>query len=881
MTQPEPSDRAERRPVEEVDAVGLGRRPIDEVDDEIAFHLEERTDQLMTTGLTREAARAQAEAEFGAVPAARTDLVRHVASTRARRRRAGIWSEWTSDLRYALRVARSRPGPFLVAVLSIALGMAAVSTMWTAVDRLILRPLPYDQERELVFVGSFQRGGNASTPSAPGDLLDLRAAARTVDLAGYRDGEGNLAGDLPEWVSVRQATPGFFEVLEVQPALGRAMRATDVDASGPQVALLDHGLWTRRFGADAGVIGQTLRLDGRALTVVGVLPEGFEFARGQPDVWVPLHLEDDGPRNAWSVSIIGRLRGDIEATRTELDDLALQLADRFPATHTGRSFPVNGLMAEIWGGPVVAQSLGASLTAAFLVLLVACTNVANLLLARGADRADEIALRRALGAGRGRILRQLLLDASLLAVAGGVLGIALSSIGLRGLANLSPEHLVRAGELRLDLRTSATAMAIALASVVVFGALPALRTLAIAEGRRLVTGARAVAGRGGRLRATLVALQVGVAVVLTTTTVLVVDSFDSVRRVDTGVRTDGVWSFRVGLPPAAYGDDPAVRDGADRLRRTVLDVPRVSEVGLAVGLPGGGFRQLAYALPGPDEATENRPRVLTRIADPGYAEIVGLEATRGRHLRPGDDADAALVGLVNERFATDLWGSDGAVGRGLVVEGRLLEIVGVVPDVREVSALSEAVPALYLPLAQWPSRGLSVVVRGPGDDPPTAELRQALATLPGDLAIRNLLRLEAVALQSGGQILALSKLLGTMALIALFLAIVGVYAATTYTVARRIPEIGLRMALGAPRARVRSNVLRGALLVTLAGLATGLPIAWGLGRAMTRFVFGSNSGAPGPYLAVAAALLLIAALAAWVPARRASAVDPMLALRSD
>ncbi len=545
-------------------------------------------------------------------------------------------------------------------------------------------------------------------------------------------------------------------------------------------------------------------------------------------------------------------------------------------------------MEEIWGGPVVAQSLWMSLAAAVLVLLVACSNVANLLLARGTDRAHELALRQAIGAPRRRILRQLLIEAGILAVAGGALGVALSSLGLRGIVSLSPDDMARVSELRLDGRTIAIAMAIALGSLSLFGLLPALRTLRLVESRGLLGAGPAGASTGGRLRSALVAVQVGVAVVLSTTTVLVIDSFQSFRDVDTGIETEGVWSFRVGLPSAAYPDEEAIHSGSERLQRALAGVTGIEAAGLAVGLPGAGWRRPTYALPETDThdaelpATRgNLPRVLARIADPDYARIVGLETLRGRPFNRDDDLHGASVGMVSQRLATDLWGADDPVGRRLVVDGRDIRIVGVVADVREEAAMREPGPALYLPLAQWPSRGLSVVVRTRSSDPPIPTIREAIAAIDPDLALRDVRRLDDVVRQSGGQILAFSKLLGTMTLAALFLAVVGVYASTTYTVARRAHEIGIRMALGARRGRVRSSVVRGAIVVALAGLGAGLPLAWAAGRAMTRFVFGANAAAAGPYLSVALTLLAITAAAAWIPARRASAVDPVVALRSD
>ncbi len=863
-----------------MDGAGLGRRPADEVDDEIRFHLEARAEQLEAEGLSPDEARTRALEEFGPLDDARTEMLRRTRRSRRRRGLTDLGREWLQDLRFGLRSARSRPGPTGVAVLSIALGMAAVTTMWTTLDRLILRPLPFDPDRTMVYVGWSERGrGGPSLPMAPGDFLDLRDASRTVALTAYREGGASLGGEVPEWVQLRHVVPGFFDVVGVLPAMGRSFRADDARPDA-EVALLDHGLWERRFGSDPGILGHTIRLDGRPLTVVGVLPERFELGHRDADVWLPLHLEDDGVRRARTVNVIGRMRGDLASTRGELAERARRLAERFPATHAERTFPANTMVAELSAGPVVAQGLGVSLAAALFVLLIACANVANLLLARGADRAGEIALRRALGAGRGRILRQLLVESLLLAAVGGALGVALSVVGIRALASLTPPDMARTNELVLDPQNALVGMGIALASVLLFGLLPALRTLAAGERKGLVSGTRGTAARQGhRLRAILVAGEVALAVVLVTTTGLLVRSFEGIRAVETGFETAGVWTLRTTLPEVAYPDDAAVAAGIERARDAVSGVPGIREVGLGVAMPGGGWRSLTYRPPGGD--AEARAAVLARLADPSYFRILGLEPLRGRGLAADDDATSAPVALVNESFAAELWDDDDPVGRTLEVMDRTLEIVGVFPNVREVGPMAEPWPALYAPLAQWPSRPLTMLFRTAGGEPPVAGIRQALADLDGEIAVREVRTLESVLIQSAEGVQALSRVLGTMAAAALFLALIGVYAATSYSVACRVPEIGVRMALGADASSVRARVLRRALLVSGIGLAVGLPMAWGAGKGLSRYIFGTAGSAPGTYLGVAAGLLAVAATAAWLPARRASGIDPIRALRAE
>ncbi len=868
------------RPAHEVDGVGLGRRPEDEVEDEIAFHLAARVDELVESGLDRDQALLQAETEFGDADDARRALVATTTRRRQKSRRTRVLADVAQDARVALRGIRTRPGWFAVAALSLAVGIGAVSTMWTALDRLMLRPLPYDPAGELVFVGTRSAGvGSASTPQAPADFLDLRASARTIALAAYQGGGVNVGGDPPQWMSTRAVTANFFDVAGVRPAYGRGFSPEDTEVGSPAVTILDHDVWTAGYGADPGVVGTNIQLNGVPTTVVGVMPEGFSFGFDSPDLWLPLRIEDPAARAGWSLNVVGRRHQNIATVRQELDLLAAGLAERYPATNAERTFPVAGLVDVMFGGPSFDQGMTGSMIAALMVLLIACANVANMLLARGSERATEIALRRAIGASRGRVLRQLLTEAVILAFVGGALGAAASIAGIRGLRHLVPAGMPRSDELFVDGRTLAAGMLAALLSVLLFGLIPALRTIAHGD-RGLAHGGRsASARRSGRGRTLLVATEIALSVVLVTISGAVLASIRAIEDVDTGFVTENVWTFSFTLPEDRF---PALEEAAPALDVVVAGLealPELSRVGLGVGLPGQGWISLPAYLP--EEPTENPPRVVTRLADPGYLEVLGLEPTRGRALTASDDGNAPAVILINESFAGRLWPERDPVGQMLHLDSRAVEVVGVLPNVREWGPRFAPRSMVYAPLAQWPRRTISVVARSAGPAPPTSAIHDVVGRLDGNVAVRNLQTFDSVLLQSAEMFESMFRLMAVMATAALLLAVVGVYASMSFTVARRSPEIGVRMALGADRRTVRTMIARGALTVAAAGLAAGLPLAWAASQGMSVFLFGSAGSSPQAYAAVAALILTVSVAAAWVPARRASAVDPMTVLRGE
>ena len=791
------------------------------------------------------------------------------------------------DFRLALRATRRNLGVFGVAALSLALGIGALTATWTTTDVLVVRPYPYDPEGSLMLVGTtYQRRGNEGSPTSVPDYLDLRARSRSMDVVAYRDFGANLGSDPAVWTSLRQVSGNFFQVVGVTPALGRGFTPSDEESGAPEVALLDHGLWKRRFGSDPAVLGRTILVNGEPATVVGVLPRGFRFSRGLPGVWLPLRVSADESRGARSVYVVGRLHdGNVDAARAELATLAQGFTAEYPDTWTDRGFVVGPLRSSTFGGAAQDQGINAILLASLAVMLIACANVANLLLARSADRTGELALRRALGGGWWRIGRQLVAESLVLAVAAGILGVALSVLGMRGIETLLPPALPRVGDIALDGRSALLAVLATTLSAVVFSLLPTVRALGSAK-RTLPTVGRGSATRGaggGRLRAALVAGEVALALMLVATTTLVVRSLSAMRGLDMGYETENVLTFDLNLPANAYGDEDAFRTATTTLQRALLGTPGVEAGGAGVGLPGRDWRTTPYRLPGsPPESDEDRtPTLPTRFASPGYLRTMGVRADRGRDFTEEDDEHAPDVALVNHLLARRLWPDADPLGRRIVLRGRDVQVVGMVPDVRELGPYGEA-GVVYLPLAQWPSRNMSVVLRAPTRANDGEALARAVtAEVDPTLAPHDVSTLEDMLLLAAEQARALGKVLGVLAGVALVLALVGVFGSMAYSVARRVPEIGIRMALGADPERIHRMILRGALGVSAIGLAVGTLLSLGAARGITVFLYGVKAADPATFVTSALILAGVAVAAAWIPARRASRVDPMRSLRAD
>lgn len=837
---------------------------------------------------------------------------------------SGVWAE----LRQGVRSLRRRPALVAVVVLTLALGIGANSAVFAILQEVVLRPLPYRAADRLVLVRTEAPAAGADLSGVPvADYLDLRREARRFEgLAAIHrpdlDERVVLRGEgPPERVSAGRVHGGFFRLLGVGPALGRAFTAADAEPGAPPVALLAHGAWERRFGGDPGVVGRTVRLNGEPHTVVGVLPERFEFELGteEPEFWLPARwpaaLEAD--REAHLLHVVGRLApgADREAAAADLGRIARRLEAEHPETNGGRRFRATSLHEAMVGD--VTPALRVLGLAALLVLLVACVNVSVLLLARGDRRREEIAIRRAMGATPGRVGRVVRTEGLLLAAAGAVPGVVLGLVGARVLTRLSPVHIPRLEAVRPDPALLGFVAVLCVAAGLLAGALPAARARRQGPGHLL--GDRGSVGRpGGRfdLSRALVAAEAGLVLVLLSGAVLASRSLGKLLNVDPGFDPGGRVTLSVDLPPDEYRSPEAMGRFLERARRRAEAVPGVRRVGFVSNTPldpASWWGPLHVR--GRDIARgEQQPVTDWEAASPGYFRAVGIPLLRGRAFRPEDDADAPAVAVINETMARRLWPDGDPIGAmisGISPEGPWRRVVGVVGDVKQQGLGSETRPHMYIHWAQvatgassfqlvaW--TGEDVGSASPDDAPgagagreagtggagatPAAGVTGALRTAIRELDARAVVGpprpLEELIRSSAARTRFHAVLLGTFGALALLLGLAGIYGVVSHWVGGRRREIGVRAALGAAPVRVLGLVLRQGLAPTAAGAVAGLLVVLLGGRVMEGLLFGVSPRDPITLAGVAAAVLSGAALAALLPAVRAMRLEPARVLREE
>lgn len=789
------------------------------------------------------------------------------------------------DIRYAFRALRNAPFVYVLAALSLAVGIAANSSIFSAVDVFLFRPLPYDDPDRILRIWSTneERGWMQNNLSVP-DALDLRESSDVVDVAVY-DGESfNVStAERPVWLPGLRVSHNYFDVFDVRPALGRSFLPEEERAGANQVIVLSHGAW-QELGGDPGLVGSTLLVDAAPHTVVGVLPESFEVVGSDVRIFKPLGVTGEEHRGSHAHQGIGRVRegATLAEARSELSRIAAGLEELYPETNRAVGVNVVRLQDALFDEEFKLASTIVSVAVLF-VLLIACVNVANLLLARAADRGREIAVRSALGAGRFRISRQLLIESLILAAIAGALGLVLTVWGIRGLVSIMPAYFPRLDEIGLDLRVVGFTGVIALGAGVLFGLAPALQAAradlrgALTDGDR---GGGASAGRT-RLRRGLVVAEISLAMVLLVAAGLMIRGYVHVRSIDPGFRTEGVLTFRTALPEARYETDEAQAEFYDDAVARLAALPGVESAGAAHVVPWQGTWNTYYSVPGePEVEPTRRPLARYYVITPGFLETMDIEVVSGRSFTDADREGSTRVALVSRNLAERHWPGEDAVGRQVVLSSGPREIVGVVEDTHSNRPDQSAPTTLYLASAQSPVSAMTFTLYSEGDPASlTSAARAAIADLDPDQPIYAVQTYERIVEDRIGGEVIIAQLLGIFAAVALLLAVVGVYGVLAYSVSQRTRELGIRGALGADRPDLVRMVVRQGAVLGLIGVGIGLVLAAAASRTLTTFLFGTSAWDPLVFAGVTLSLLAAAVVASWVPARRAASVDPVVALK--
>jgi putative ABC transport system permease protein len=813
------------------------------------------------------------------------------------------------DLRYSLRVMRQSPGFTIAAIAALALGIGANTAIFSVVNTVLLKPLPYPDPDSLVaFLTTSPQGSGPGASPAKFNLWRQQTAA-FQDVAAYRFNVVNLTGADPEQVAAGQVSADFFRLFGAPMIAGRTFTVEEDRPNGGHVVVLGEGFWKRRFGADPEVVGRTLSLNGEPHVVIGVLgsfdTEAIQSPTGPPEIWLPFQLDPNSVMQGHYFGAAGRFRPGITVPsgNAQLQLAANEFRQKFPnGLPPQGGFGVQPLQEIIVRN--VRSSLWVLLGAVSFVLLIACANVANLLLVRATVRKREIAIRAAIGAGRGRIVRQLLTESVALSMIGGIVGLALGIIGIRALLAINPGNIPRIGPggsgVSIDWRVLAFTMLVSVTTGLIFGLFPALQ----ASRPDLNTTIKESSGRSGsgfrqnKARALLVVTEMGLALVLLVGAALFIRTFVALRAVDPGFQMDRVLTMRMSMTGSRFAKTSAVaqviRDGAERLNA----LPGVEVAGAACCVPLQGGLGLPFVIEGrPLEGPFHGGGGFTPISAT-YFSAFRIPVIRGRAFTDRDDGGAPNVAIINQAMARQYWPNGDpladriTIAKGLPeLEDPTRQIVGVVGDVRSGALNREPQPIMYIPWAQLPDvhnanlvgiTALAWIVRARGEPYSISsavqnELRQASGGLP----VARPRAMSEIVVQSTARSDFNMLLLTIFAAAALLLAAIGIYALMAYSVQQRTQEIGIRLALGADSHRVRNMIVRQGMSVALVGVVIGLASAFGLTGVIAAFLFGVTTRDPVVFVTVPVLLSAVALIGVWLPARRAARVDPVVALRME
>jgi putative ABC transport system permease protein len=800
------------------------------------------------------------------------------------------------DLRYGARALLKNPGFALIAVVTLALGIGANTAIFTVVNAALLRGLPYREPDRLVHLWEMtpQKEFPRREASYP-DFLDWRQSQSFEAMAAYTGGGFTLTGrGAPEMIQGARGSADFFKALGVEPIIGRAFQPGEDSPGADNVVLLSYGLWQRRFGGDSAVVGESLTLNGSPYTVIGVLPPNFQFApRGGAEMWTPFvpSATQLSRRYMHGTNVIGRLKPgvSIEQATAEMRLIGERIVAQHAESHTGTGIQLVPLHEEIVGG--VRPILLALLCAVGFVLLIVCANIAGLTLVRAAGRAPEIAIRMALGATRARVTRQLLTESIMLAVIGGAAGLLLARWGIDALIAAIPETRLSMMPylrgLRLDGSILAFTAGLSLLTGIVFGLAPAFQATRRELSESLKTGGKSPGVARQRLRNGLVVTEIALALVLLVGAGLMTKSLLRLMAVDPGFRTENLFMIGVILPAAKYTEDSKVATFHQQLLARMESLPGAQGAATVGVLPlvGGNTTRFIVEgepIPPPGQQTEAN----LRDVSVGYFSTMGIPLINGRHFSERDNAGAPGIVIVNQTLARRVFPNGNAVGRRLIFTGddrTPIEIVGVVGDEKVNGLDARTTAVVYYPFLQAPNRFTNLIVRAPDAAGLAAAIRKEGLLLEPELTFVGGMTIERLMENLPATFARRypAYLIGIFAVIALTLAAIGIYGVISYSVGQRTREIGLRMALGAHRRDLLKLVLKQGMTLAATGVAIGLAAAFGLTRLMTGLLFGVDATDPGTFAGIAALLLMVALLSCYIPARRATRVDPMIALRCE
>jgi predicted permease len=882
---------------------GLRLKPTreSEIVEELSQHLEDRYEHALRGGATREEAYRAALQELTGSDLLAQGLSRVERPARLEPvvpgtpRRFGMLGDFGHDLRYGVRMLWKNKGFTAVAVIALALGIGANSAIFSVVNTVLLRPLPYREPERLAMVweDNSKIGYPRDTPAAA-NYVDWRDQNQVFEgMAATADQSFNLTGaGEPERFEGKRVSANFFSLLGVEPQLGRAFMPEEDVPGANKVVVLSHGLWQRRFGSDPGLVGKSVTLNGEGYTVIGVMPAGFQFLSQDVGMWVPIAFtpQQAASRGSHYLRVVARLKPGVTAERAqaEMSTIAARLQQQYPEQNTDLGATVVPLHEEVVGN--IRPALLVLLGAVGFVLLVACANVANLLLARAAVRQKEIALRTALGASRLRLVRQFLTESALLAALGGLVGLLISVWGVTLLKSFIPENISQVRAIAVDARVLGFTVLVTLLTGLVFGLAPAVQASRFNLNETLKEGGRdAAATRGGnRIRGVLVVAEVAVSLVLLVGAGLLINSFMRLRSVDPGFRTDKLLTMSVVLPQQKYPDRARRAAFYTDMIRRVEALPGVRSAGVTNWIPlvSQGDSN-GYTIEGQPAPTGKPHIIVTRVVSPHYFDTMGIRLVQGHGFEEGRDRiDSPCVVVVGESVVRKYWPNESPLGKRLwpgtpQTPEEWCQVVGVVKDVRQFDLTSEVRPQLYLSYEQFGFFApRHLVVSTEGDPLALAgAVRKTVWEVDRDQPVSNVSTMEDVLAESIARQRFSTLLLGVFAGVALLLAAVGIYGVMSYSMAQRTREIGIRMALGAQKWDVLKLAVGQGLKLVAIGVGLGLVGALALTRVMSSLLYGVSATDPLTLVTISLVLGAVALLASYLPARRAAKVDPLIALR--